>query len=236
MAQKFLGIVGGQVTEIAETGVTSVTGTAPVVSSGGATPAISMAAAASGAPGYLTAADWGTFNGKWTPGTALSATSVASTGAGAGYTLQRRDTSAVAWILYSAGGNLQFYNSSGAEPVVITQTGVTSIGPGFNMTAGAATNVDISLNNSAGTLKWLLSYRPASDSGDFWVYNAALSAAAIRIAASDSAVTFVGKVGFNNTTAIAKPTITGSRGANAALGSLLTALASYGLITDSTTA
>ncbi|MGE5650949.1 MAG: hypothetical protein ACM34A_12200 [Bacillota bacterium] len=35
---------------------------------------------------------------------------------------------------------------------------------------------------------------------------------------------------------IAKPTVTGSRGANAALASLLTSLANYGLITDSTTA
>ena len=44
--------------------VTSVTGTAPVVSSGGNTPAISMAAATTSVPGYLTAADWTTFNGK----------------------------------------------------------------------------------------------------------------------------------------------------------------------------
>lgn len=44
--------------------VTSVTGTAPVVSSGGATPAISMAAATSSVPGYLTSADWTTFNSK----------------------------------------------------------------------------------------------------------------------------------------------------------------------------
>jgi hypothetical protein len=44
--------------------VTNVTGTAPVVSSGGATPAISMAAATTSVPGYLTAADWTTFNGK----------------------------------------------------------------------------------------------------------------------------------------------------------------------------
>ena len=44
--------------------VTSVTGTAPVVSSGGATPAISMAAATSLVNGYLTSADWTTFNGK----------------------------------------------------------------------------------------------------------------------------------------------------------------------------
>jgi hypothetical protein len=44
--------------------VTGVTGTAPVVSSGGAAPVISMAAANTSTPGYLTAADWNTFNGK----------------------------------------------------------------------------------------------------------------------------------------------------------------------------
>src|SRR4029077_7463449 len=44
--------------------VTGVTGTAPVVSSGGTAPAISMAAATTSVPGYLTAADWTTFNNK----------------------------------------------------------------------------------------------------------------------------------------------------------------------------
>ena len=44
--------------------VTSVTGTAPVVSSGGNTPAISMAAATGSVNGYLTSTDWTTFNNK----------------------------------------------------------------------------------------------------------------------------------------------------------------------------
>jgi hypothetical protein len=44
--------------------VTSVTGTAPVVSSGGNTPAISMAAATGSVDGYLTSTDWTTFNSK----------------------------------------------------------------------------------------------------------------------------------------------------------------------------
>lgn len=43
-------------------------------------------------------------------------------------------------------------------------------------------------------------------------------------------------IGFLGASAIARPTVTGSRGGNAALASLLTALASLGLITDSTTA
>jgi hypothetical protein len=44
--------------------VTSVTGTSPVVSSGGATPAISMPAATGSVNGYLTSTDWTTFNNK----------------------------------------------------------------------------------------------------------------------------------------------------------------------------
>ena len=46
--------------------VTSVSGTAPVVSSGGATPNISMAAATTSVSGYLTSTDWTTFNNKFT--------------------------------------------------------------------------------------------------------------------------------------------------------------------------
>ena len=44
--------------------VTSVTATAPVVSSGGQTPVISMAAANTTTNGYLTSTYWNTFNGK----------------------------------------------------------------------------------------------------------------------------------------------------------------------------
>lgn len=44
--------------------VTSVTAAAPLVSSGGNTPQISLAQASSSASGYLSAADWSTFNGK----------------------------------------------------------------------------------------------------------------------------------------------------------------------------
>lgn len=44
------------------------------------------------------------------------------------------------------------------------------------------------------------------------------------------------KLGFFGATPIVRPSVTGSRGANAALASLLTQLAALGLITDSTTA
>ena len=68
----------------AGTYVTSVTGTAPVVSSGGTTPAISMAAANTSTNGYLTSTDWNTFNNKQTTSAPVTYTanfSVAATDA-----------------------------------------------------------------------------------------------------------------------------------------------------------
>lgn len=50
------------------------------------------------------------------------------------------------------------------------------------------------------------------------------------------ALTVRGPVGFNNTTPVAKPTVTGAKGSNAALASLLTALAATGILTDSSSA
>jgi len=64
--------------------VTSVTGTAPVVSSGGTTPAISMAAASASANGYLTSTDWTTFNGKQAAGTYVTSLTVTSANGFAG--------------------------------------------------------------------------------------------------------------------------------------------------------
>ena len=55
--------------------VTSVTGTSPVVSSGGNTPAISMPAATTSVSGYLTSTDWNTFNGKQAAGTYVNSVS-----------------------------------------------------------------------------------------------------------------------------------------------------------------
>jgi hypothetical protein len=45
-----------------------------------------------------------------------------------------------------------------------------------------------------------------------------------------------GNVGFYNTVAVAKPTVSGAKGSNTALGSLIAALVSQGLIADTTTA
>ena len=64
--------------------ITSVTGTAPIQSSGGSTPAISITQASASTSGYLSSTDWNTFNNKQPSGsyvTSVGATSpVASSG------------------------------------------------------------------------------------------------------------------------------------------------------------
>jgi hypothetical protein len=61
-------------------GVTSVTGTAPIASSGGATPDISITQASSGSDGYLSSADWNTFDGKFDTPTGTSSDYLDGTG------------------------------------------------------------------------------------------------------------------------------------------------------------
>jgi hypothetical protein len=62
-------------------GVTSVTGTAPIASSGGATPDISITQADATTDGYLSSADWSTFDGKFDVPTGTSADYLDGTGA-----------------------------------------------------------------------------------------------------------------------------------------------------------
>ena len=71
--------------------------------------------------------------------------------------------------------------------------------------------------------------------GGFYIADGTTSANRIVISQAGALTINTTSVGFFNTTPVAKPTVTGSKGANAALASLLTALAAYGLVTDSTT-
>jgi hypothetical protein len=113
-----------------------------------------------------------------------------------------------------------------------------------NATIEAGSNVgsdlDLSRFTDAGGSLGNPVFRVFRASGNILI-NAAAADAGYRLdvfgtTRLNGATTIGNTVGFNNTAPIAKPTITGAKGSNAALASLLTALANYGLITDSTSA
>ena len=96
--------------------VTAVTATAPVVSSGGTAPDISMPAANTTTNGYLTSTDWNTFNNKQPAGTYVTSISVVSTNGLAGT------------------------SSGGATPALTLSTSITGILKGNGTAISAATS------------------------------------------------------------------------------------------------
>jgi hypothetical protein len=103
--------------------VTSVTGTAPVVSSGGATPAISMAAATSAVDGYLTSTDWTTFNSKGSGSVTSVAASVPS-------------FLSITGSPITSSGTLAISYSGTALPIANGGTGLTALGTGVQTAIG----------------------------------------------------------------------------------------------------
>jgi hypothetical protein len=104
--------------------VTSVTGTSPVVSSGGNTPVISMPAATASVNGYLTSTDWTTFNNK--SNTNGTVTSVSGSGTVSGISLSGTVTTTGNLTL---GGTLDLSAPpaiGGTTPNTITGTTITA--------------------------------------------------------------------------------------------------------------
>jgi len=133
--------------------VTDVTGTAPIASSGGTAPAISISQATTSTDGYLSSTDWNTFNGK-TSNTG-TVTSVGGTGTVNGLTLTGTVTTTGNLTL---GGTLSL-----ASPPAIG--GTTPAAGTFTTLADAAGSVrQIPQSGSAKTSSYTLA---TSDVGEF---------------------------------------------------------------------
>ena len=134
--------------------VTSVTGTSPVVSSGGTTPAISMPAATTSVSGYLTSTDWNTFNGKQPAGTYVTSVTgtapvVSSGGTTPAISMAAASTS-VSGYLTSTDWNT--FNNKGSGTV--TSVSVVSANGFAGTVATATTTPAITLTTSiTGLLK-----------------------------------------------------------------------------------
>jgi len=151
-----------------------------------------------------------------------------------------------------AGPVCAFINNYSNVPNAITQAGDTvsvsafpntyQLGPNTRL----ITTVAPLYTNAAQAGRWYAGNDGSTESGSNTGSNffiaclndaGALQTSAIAIRRASNSVTLNASLGvWNATPPVAKPTVTGAKGGNAALASLLTALAAYGLITDSTSA
>lgn len=147
--------------------------------------------------------------------------------------------------------SLSIYSRDAANPVPVTISGgaATSgsggsvlIQGGFSesSTGGGVTiqSGDCDFGSQTGDVEIIGLYNPVASGGGN-VYLRAAGTLALRTSSSTNVVQVngaSGALGFFNSAGATKPTVSGSRAGNAALASLLTALANLGLITNSTTA
>lgn len=116
----------------------------------------------------------------------------------------------VDYLNKSAGGTVTGATTF-ATTLTVSSGGVTVTAGGLTVSAGGA-NITGTITNTGGL-------------------SVASGGASIT-----GTVVLNGNLGFYNSAAVAKQTVSGSRGGNAALASLLTALATVGLVTDSSSA
>jgi hypothetical protein len=160
----------------------------------------------------------------WIVGTTAAPTAIATIGAfGSG-----------------AAANLQLLPASGSSVQIGDGTGIQSLN--INGAAGVNTGVNW---YTAGNPRWRM-VLDASNNLNLYGYNASggFIGAALRFDTGASLIVeaqapLIASAGFGVFAAAqvtTRPTVTGAKGSNAALASLLSALAAYGLITDSTSA
>ncbi|MFD8279713.1 hypothetical protein ACFV47_11015 [Streptomyces solisilvae] len=135
--------------------------------------------------------------------------------------------------------------AGGSVSGALTVAGLVSINGGATATAGNAAAVAHAVIVSGDTFdRWRAygdgkqEWGPGNGARDTTLYRSA----ADTLRTDDSLIVALAfrhlgsTLGFYGATAASKPTVSGSRGGNAALASLLTALSTLGLVTDSTTA
>lgn len=138
---------------------------------------------------------------------------------------EQQTAGATNWSVYAPGGNSLFGQ--------------------IRVSQSTASPADIQLHTNE-SLRWIIRKNTTAESGSNAGSDLEIIARSDAGGAVATSMTFIRSsggvrhenvpLGFFATTPQTKKTVTGAKGSNAALGSLLTALAAYGLITDSSSA
>lgn len=171
-------------------------------------------------------------------------------------------TNSVAYIGTNTGtvsvGNVGFGNRlQTAESAETIRGGLKTFVAGLRVGSSGVSGISVRLSAAAAssravqfetdsTARWLVKADGAAESGSNNGSNLVFEPMSDAGTSLGAAVTIIRAtqgfrhenkpLGFFGNTPVAKPTVSGAKGGNAALGSLITALTSLGLITDSTSA
>ena len=152
---------------------------------------------------------------------------------GAGINTVRLGNVSVTKVQFS--GNLEFDSATVSTISQIRQTIADTAGVNFTITPGGAT---VGATDKAGG-QLVLTGGQSTGTGESGITlqgYVAGSTGTADCSLQDMVKVLGNKLAFNNATPVTKPTVTGSKVSGAALDSLLAALVSLGLITDSTSA
>jgi hypothetical protein len=160
--------------------VTSVTGTAPIASSGGATPAISISQATTSTDGYLSSTDWNTFNNKGSGTvTSVAALTLGTTGTDLTSTVANGTTTPVITLNVPTASAANRGVLSSADWTTFNNKGsgtVTSVS-----WTGGIVSVATATSTPAFTIAGTSGGIPYFSSGTTWASSGALAANAIVI-------------------------------------------------------
>jgi hypothetical protein len=164
----------------ASSGVTSVTGTAPISSSGGTTPAISISQATTSTNGYLSSTDWNTFNNKGSGTvTSVSALTLGTTGTDLSSSVATGTTTPVITLNVPTASATNRGVLSSTDWTTFNNKGsgtVTSVGwtGGIVSIATATTTPAFTIAGTSGGI-------PYFSSGTTWASSAVLASNAIMV-------------------------------------------------------
>jgi hypothetical protein len=154
----------------------------------------------------------------------------------------------------AANGGSVTVNRNGAEVYLMAVGNIAAftvtmpLAPRDGQQVRISTIHDITTLTIAGNTGQTLAYQPGTLTGNTavtyrwdainssWYSLSTPQSVGVFTSLFTNGLSVTGNSGFNNTAPIAKPTVSGAKGGNAALASLLTALVAYGLVNDTTTA
>jgi hypothetical protein len=149
-------------------------------------------------------------------------------------------------ISITGGANTTGAFTAGGVTITGGNGGTTNAAQGGSVsllggdTGGVTTGGSVTISSGAGWSGGQVNINSPGSAVQGIISIGVTTSSEVRVGGNGTAVNIgyhaAAKVGFFTTASAVKQTVSGAKGGNAALGSLLTALATYGLITDSSSA